>query len=165
MLKVVRIGRSNNPNTVVDPSDNNFNLTKDGRQMLCIDVQNPENPFEAVHTRSIFQSVNAQGVKSWRVPVTGLNALVGTCIAGEIQTKEVAPFEINGRKVSKYTCAVFGNELSDSNNVFRNFGHLVVGDPRSLPPRFNNGIPSKSSVEHEELAGVTSIAASTEINS
>ena len=165
MLKVVRIGRSNNPNTAIDPKDSNFNLTKDGRQFLCIDLQNPANPFENVHTRIIAQQINSQGVKSWRIPVANINSLVGTTIEGEVQTKEVAAYEVNGRLTTKYTCAVFGNEMQDSNNVFRNFGHLVVGDTRNLPPRFTQGTIVHGSVEHEESAPVATLASEPVLNS
>ena len=86
------------------------------------------NPFGKVAQRNFFQVHNADGTEaSWKTADPEKTAsFIGRTIPGEIVTRKVAPYELNGKMVNSYTTIVLKGETVES--VFKQQNHSLVSE-------------------------------------
>ena len=99
--------------------------TRKARKYYIAKFQDTANPFADVKTRVISQQYDNEGNPFWKAGDPQIiKNFVGTEIAGDIVTKNVTPYDINGRMVDTFTCVVLKGEQIE--RVFEGQGRTVV---------------------------------------
>ncbi len=134
-VKLVGISLSTSSNATVSDDANGINgkinTTKESdpnrkpRKYYMASFQDSANPFADVKTRLISQQYDTQGNPVWKAgDPQVIKNFVGTEIAGDIVTKSVTPYDINGRMVDTFTCVVLKGEKVS--RVFEGQGRTIV---------------------------------------
>lgn len=114
--------------TLVDDKDGvngKLNLTSDGRKYYISVFRDPSNPFGAERTRVIAQTTDSNDNPVWKAGNPSLiQQFVGKTIPGDIITKSVVPYTVDGREVMSYTSVVLKGETITS--VFKGQGHQLM---------------------------------------
>ena len=126
-LASVRLSGKADANTVDDKDgiDGKLNLTSDGRKYYIAAFRDPSNPFGAERTRVIAQTTDSEDNPVWKAGNPSLiKQFVGKNIPGDIVTKSVVPYTVDGREVMSYTSVVLKGETITS--VFKAQGHALM---------------------------------------
>ena len=101
---------------------------KDKREFYGVEFQSIDNPFAPTCKRNFWQS--AVGVWKGANPEV-IKPMIGKSVEGYITTKQVEPYEIDGKTVSTYTAVILQGELESS--VFKALGHPLATDVVATP--------------------------------
>ena len=108
-----------------DGINGKLNLTSDGRKYYIAVFRDPSNPFGAERTRIIAQTTDSEDNPVWKSGNPALiKQFVGKNIPGDIVTKSVVPYDVDGREVMSYTSVVLKGETITS--VFKSQGHQLM---------------------------------------
>ena len=145
-VKILKVRLSSNPEAEVS-DDGKHNVMSDGRLYFLVDVRSATDVFGRIRSRMIAQQPNSAGDMFWPRDPVAIKAAVGTVSEGQIVTRKVEPYELNGNTVSQYTMFVFADELIET--AFRQSNHPLA----------------ETEVTAEAVASTTTVEATEEIAS
>lgn len=127
MAKIVNVRLSGQEKTPVISNingvDGKVNETSDNRLFVMLDITDDSNPLKFAR-RSVMYSTNDDGVWSGGTP-NQLTGLIGKEYPGCVTiTETVEEYELNGRKVNRYTMILLPHE--NKYKAFESNGHPIV---------------------------------------
>ena len=141
-----------------DGVNGKLNLTSDGRKYYIAVFRDPSNPFGAERTRVIAQTTDSEDNPVWKAGNPALiKQFVGKNIPGDIVTKSVVPYTVDGREVMSYTSVVLKGETITS--VFKSQGHQLMTSDGVIAGEAAFEEPSDFETETETSEAATTEAA------